>query len=183
MRAAITRSISVISLVGMVLFAPGAAFASPPTVGNTGHNGPTPPSLGDPVATISEVQFITVTVAPSTIGSGTYRLNATDMTYGGPTVPIAFDAKASAVQAALMGGTVGYAANTINVIGGPTSVNYNADNSLKGTWYYRVMWIGTEAGNNKGDLSVVIDGPAGRPRRADFAASDEGQSAGSASPW
>ena len=75
MRAAITRSISVISLVGMVLFAPGAAFAAvPPTVGNLGHNGPDVPQLGDPVAEISEVQWMTVTPVTATPG-GTYRLD------------------------------------------------------------------------------------------------------------
>ena len=145
MRTAITRFGFVISLVGIVLFAPGAAFAAvPPTVGNLGHNGPSVPQLGDPVATISEVQWLTVT--PGANPSGTYTLS----TDAGTTVAIAF---ATSPQAALR--TL-YGATDVAVVGGAVSQNYDASGNLIAgkPFYWRVMWVAGDAGTDVALMTV-----------------------------
>jgi predicted CXXCH cytochrome family protein len=152
MRTAITRIGFVISLVGIVLFAPGAAFAAvPPTVGNLGHNGPTVPKLGDPVASISEVQWITVT--PGANPSGTYTLG----TDAGTTAAIAFATSPQTALRAL------YGASDVAVVGGPVSTNYDASGNLvAGTpFFWRVMWVGGDAGTDVALMTVNGGGLSG----------------------
>jgi predicted CXXCH cytochrome family protein len=132
----VTRTGLFVGFVGIVLFAlSGSALAAPPTtLGNVGQNGPTIPKLGDPVATQSEVQWITVTLAASP--SGTYTL----ATGAGTTVAIAYNASPSAALTTL------YGSGNISVAGGLSSANYDADNNLQGAFYWRVMWVKAQAG-------------------------------------
>jgi predicted CXXCH cytochrome family protein len=147
MRTAITRFGFVISLIGIVLFAPGAAFAAvPPTVGNLGHNGPSVPQLGDPVATISEVQWMTVTPVTTTPG-GTYKLG-TDL---GDTAAIGYKESPQTALRAL------YGASDVAVVGGPTSTNFDANGNLKVNvpYFWRVMWVSGDAGKDIATMTVV----------------------------
>lgn len=138
----------VVTLVGMFLFAfASTAFAAPPdTLGGVGQNGPTPPKLGDPVATQSEVQWITVNLTGKP--SGTYTLG----TDSGISATIGFTQAAGAYQKADSPSTALtalYGAGTISVVGGPTSPNYDTAGNLKASvFYWRVMWVGIQAGNN-----------------------------------
>jgi len=149
----ITRTVFVGTLVGLVLFAlGGTALAAPPTtLGEVGHNGPTPPKLGDPVASQSEVQWITVTMTGTP--SGTYTLT----TSAGTTVAIGFTTssgfqRATSPSAAL---TTLYGAGTMYVAGGPTSVNYDSTGNLKASaFYWRVQWAGTAAGNDYATMTA-----------------------------
>ena len=156
-----TRIGMTVTLVGMFLFAfASTAFAAPPTtLGQVGQNGPTPPKLGDPVATQSEVQWITVSLTG--IPSGTYTLT----TSAGTTAAIGFTTsggfqKATSPAGALtLGPPVVYGSGNISVAGGPTSVNYDAAGNLKaGTFYWRVMWIGTLAGNDYATMTANSGG-------------------------
>jgi hypothetical protein len=159
MRRGIVRIGFVVTLVGIVLFAlGGAAVAAPPgSLGTVGQNGPTPPKLGDPVGSQSEVQWITVTIsAPNP--TGTYTLSAADM----PAAPTdAIDVATSPSKAL----AAKYGSGTIYVAGGPTSVDFAANGDLTGgtdgAFYWRVQWTGTAAGIDWALLSANNGGLTG----------------------
>jgi predicted CXXCH cytochrome family protein len=130
----------VLALLALGILALGGVALAAPPPGEVGHNGPTPPALGDPVATQSEVQWITVTVTTPP-ASGTFTLTGNL----GTTAAIPYNATAAAVRTALGPAVTGGTA-VLAVSGGPVSTDYDAAGVLIGQWYYRVMWVGAQAG-------------------------------------
>ncbi len=147
MRRGIVRIGFVVTLASIVLFAlGGAAIALPPDLGNVGQNGPTPPKLGDPVANQSEVQWISITVTGTP--SGTYTLG----TDAGTTAAIDFNKSPASALNTLYGGSS--TDTRVTAVGGPVSANFDANNNLQGTFYWRVMWVGSLAGTDFAQMTA-----------------------------